>query len=81
MNDKCLTHWIVIGPTVWGKGKTEEEALKNAKKEYNGPLPKALVYAVAEDTYVDDIGNFVTPCDAPRPKLLKRIVGRKVELL
>jgi hypothetical protein len=30
--------WIVVGPNVWGKGDTEEEAMKKCKEEYGGPL-------------------------------------------
>ncbi len=67
---------LVIGSSVWGKGDTEQEAMKHAQQENsNLPLLDASVYEVPDELEVDDYGNFMYNFGSPMPKLLHRIQG------
>ena len=71
---------LVIGQYCWGKGDTEEEAkLKARRSGGKEGIRRYLVYEVSDETWVDDMGNLCRNHDSPWPRLLKRVVGRKVE--
>lgn len=50
---------MVIGPNIWGRGKTGAEALKKCMQQTGKRGPKGmpfLVFEVAEGSYVDEMG-------------------------
>lgn len=58
---------VVIGPGVWGKGKTLTEALKQAHR------PKRYVaYFAPEDTAVDELGSLIYPSGDFYPVVIER---------
>ena len=52
--------WLVICQNYWGKGQTLQDALKKTKQASGGVFrpasDKSLVYHVAPDAWVDDMG-------------------------
>ena len=73
---------LVIGSYCWGKGDMEEEAKSKARKEGGTDgMKRYLVYDVSDETWVDDMGNLCRNPDSPMPRLLKRVIGRKVEIV
>lgn len=72
---------LVIGSFCWGKGDTEEEAKAKARKEGGNRLRRYLVYEVSDETWVNDLGDLCRNHGSPFPRLLKRVVGRKVEIM
>jgi hypothetical protein len=73
---------LVIGQYCWGKGDTEEEAkLKARQSGGREGLRRYLVYEVSDETWVDDMGDLCRNHASPFPRLLKRVVGRKVEIV
>jgi len=73
---------LVIGQYCWGKGDTEEEAKINARKEGGRKgMKRHLVYEVPDETWVNDMGDLCRNHDSPWPRLLKRIIGHKVEIV
>ena len=73
---------LVIGQYCWGKGDTEKEAKAKARKEGGTVgMKRYLVYEVSDETSVDDMGNLCRNHDSPTPRLLKRVIGRKVEVV
>ena len=73
---------IVIGDCCWGKADTEEAAKLKARR-YAGKegMRRYAVYEVSDETWVDDMGNLRRNHDSPWPRLLKRVIGRKVEIV
>lgn len=52
--------YIAIGPLVWGRGKTQDDAVKNCRKEYpcREPFQCIVMYVMGDDeAYVDDFGH------------------------
>lgn len=73
---------LIIGQYCWGKGDTEEEAkLKARRSGGREGMRRYVVYEVSDETWVDDMGDLCRNHDSPWPRLLKRVVGRKVEVL
>jgi len=73
---------LVIGQYCWGKGDTEEEAKLKARKEGGREgMKHYLVYEVPDETWVNDMGDLCRNHDSPWPRLLKRVIGRKVEIV
>jgi len=73
---------LVIGSFCWGKGDTEEEAESQARRAGGrGGLRRYLVYEVSDETWVNNMGDLCRNHDSPFPRLLKRVVGRKVEVI
>lgn len=73
---------LVIGSYCWGKGDTEEEAKLKARNEGGKEgTRRYLVYEVSDETWVDDMGDLCRNQDSPWPRLLKRVIGRKVEVV
>jgi hypothetical protein len=73
---------LVIGSYCWGKADTEEEAKLKARKEGGREgMRRYLVYEISDETWVDDLGDLCRKHDSPRPRLLKRVIGRKVEMV
>jgi hypothetical protein len=55
--------YLCVGPHCWGKGKTAEEAVKNAKKErvrmYEGAKGwRWILFDIDHETRVDELGGF-----------------------
>jgi hypothetical protein len=73
---------LVIGDCCWGKADTEEEARKKARR-FGGRegTRQYLVYEVTDETWVDDMGDLCRNPSSPLPRLLKRVAGRKVEIV
>lgn len=73
---------LVIGPHVWAKGETEQEALGEAVSKYGGKLPRYLVYDVHPETYVDQLGEMCYPATLierdVRPRTVKAVLRGKV---
>lgn len=73
---------LVIGQYCWGKGDTEEEAkLKARQSGGKEGMRRYVVYEVSDETWVDDMGDLCRNHDSPWPRLLKRVIGRKVEIM
>ena len=73
---------LIIGLHCWGKGDTEEEAKIKARKEGGKDgMKRYLVYEVSDETWVDDMGNLCHNHDSPMPRLRKRTIGRRVEIV
>jgi hypothetical protein len=73
---------LVIGSYCWGKGDTEKEAKLKARKEGGREgMRRYAVFEVPDETWVDDMGNLCRNHDSPWPRLLKHVVGRKVEII
>jgi hypothetical protein len=73
---------LVIGDCCWGKGDTEDEARKKARLAGGSEgLREHLVYEVSDETWVDDCGDLCRNPSSPFPRLLKRVFGRKVEIV
>jgi hypothetical protein len=73
---------LVIGSCCCGKGNTEEEAkLKARRSGGREGMRRYVVYEVSDETWVDDMGDLCRNRDSPWPRLLKRVFGRKVEIV
>jgi hypothetical protein len=74
--------FIVVGPNVWARAESEEEALKKASKEAGvRRLKKYLVYESSDPNFkVTPFGN-LEYAFGHDPRLVKRVDGRKVEVL
>lgn len=70
MPDEKLTHWLVLGPFVWGKGATRAEALKNcrANGDHRGTYRIFRVDPTARVTGMGDL-DFAAGC---RPELVEQ---------
>lgn len=70
---KNLTKWLVIGPFVWGKGKTRKEAMANSvKSNASRKLRQYVVYRCEPNVYVDQYGAIVfTYHGEEKPSYLK----------
>lgn len=51
---------IVIGEGYWGRGRTENEAIRNYKAE-GGTLTKYIVYDCPPGSFVNGMGSLVYP--------------------
>ena len=73
--------YIAIGPFVWGRGATIDEAKKKMKYMLRGSSVKPgysyYVYEVGPDTTVDGMGSLSYPMAGPKPKIVEQRV-RKV---
>lgn len=49
------THFLIVGPNYWGRGKTPAEALKNS--EWLKAKDVIGVLAGSEQCYVDEMGS------------------------
>lgn len=64
--------YICIGPNVWGKGDTQEEALKKARKIYGGmSMQEYDIHRVHKDTRVNDMGHWVYPDGVGAPEMVR----------
>lgn len=79
MND-TLTDYIAFGPNVWGKAKTEPEAIANMV-EAGGSKKVFDLYKCHPDTTVGGLGDFSYPSGTVAgefaPVILKRVRGGK----
>lgn len=74
-------NWLAVGPYCWGKGKTREEAVKNAKQNwvrtYTGikrPLDKHFsIYTSEGEFTVDGLGGVTST--KPIEKVQKSILA------
>lgn len=63
--------YIVVGPHVWGRGKTANEAMKKAQKEYGSrKLKNWSVFDVPGGCEVDGMGCFVYEQNQEPPRML-----------
>jgi hypothetical protein len=72
--------FIAIGPFCWGTGKTDAEAVKNARRNFSTMYAKKFCYILYEgqdDITIDGMGNL---CYVPREEPGKKpwSVVRKV---
>ena len=60
--------YFAVGPFCWGKGKTEEEAVKNMRKHWVGKFSKknysVLLVEGDPDAFIDGMGSLVRKHDA-----------------
>lgn len=59
--------FLAVGPNCWGRGTTDQEAIKNARKAFSVSLNgrfRYILYDVDPSTYVDEMGGF---CYIPKP--------------
>lgn len=56
---------ILIGPWIWGKGKTVATAFKNFRGAGYRVTDKVLAYHAHPDTHVTDMGGLEFPADHP----------------
>ncbi len=74
--------FMVIGQYCWGKADTEAKALKKARSIGGKEgVKRYLVYEVSDETYLNDMGDMCRNHDSPMPRLLKRVVGKKIEVV
>jgi hypothetical protein len=77
--------FLVIGPNVWGKGNTPDEAKQKAALLLGGSpfkLRKYMVFLVSEESAVDEYGMITTPMDEAGPIELYRVIdGKQVPAL
>jgi hypothetical protein len=61
MNEEPKVIYIAIGPNVWGKGFTEDQARDACKAENGNRVPKeTLVYTSTDPwAYIDEMGSIV----------------------
>lgn len=76
---KIVSQYIAIGPNVWGKSDTAEEAIRKARREYGRKLADYDLFSVGPDTTVSGLGGFEYPHDGPKPQLVRKV--RKGKLL
>lgn len=75
--------YIVVGEYCWGRGETEEAALAKATKAGGKhAVKKNLVYESDDpEAYVHDDGGFCWHTGFMEPRLVKRVDGRKIEIV
>jgi hypothetical protein len=71
--------FLVIGPFVWGKGNTPNEARRIAARQMtNGrPMRSYMVFLVGPSSYIDQMGRICTAADEQDPIELYRVENRK----
>lgn len=64
--------FLVMGAYTWGRGKTEDEAVRNYLKE-GGPVKLAILYDAPASFNINEVtGGIMYNRESPPPRELKR---------
>lgn len=55
--EKNKPHFMAVGPYCWGRGATQDEALRNMRKANGGKVDRYAVYLCDRTTWIDGFGG------------------------